>query len=298
MLIKMKNFSLVIILLLFPIFLTGQVDSTGKTNSLKDDVYLHPIDIITPYTLKQGEWIYAQSIQTLPFPSWAFVGITNKFTVQIDLLPWLFGVFSDMKKPIPSLNFRYRINKQKGLIPTIAFETMFVYFWDTLQRIETQSISIWEKGSYFHFKPVIGYKIRNNWNINISAGIDFIGKLIMQNNETINFQTKTFNNCWNPNFSIGIGYRPSDWISYHIGYTYGSTLTYLENIPRKSQLTYGFRLAPFYKSRLGILRNLRIELVAINAYFADVKAKQSFPIPIFPYFYWQWKNDIEKKNKK
>ncbi len=283
----MKSLFLVIFVLL-PFCLFGQINTPQKINSIRDDVYLHPIDTITPYTLNKGEWIYAQSIQTLPFPSWAFVGITDKLTAQIDLLPWLFGSFSELKKPIPSLNFRYRFNTQNGLIPTIAIEAMFVYFWDTFQRFETPSITMWEKGSYFHFKPIIGYSIGDAWNINLSAGVDYIGKLIMQNNDSSMSQTKTFINSWNPNFSIGIDYRPSDWISYHLGYTYGSTLTYLENIPRKNQFNYGFRIAPFYKNRLGFFRNMRIELVAINAYFPDIDAIQSFPIPIFPYFYWQW----------
>lgn|SRR5690606_27533014 len=290
----MKSLTITILSLLFPILLLGQEDSVREPNSIKDDAYLHPIDCITPYTLKKGEWIYAQSIQTLPFPSWAFVGITDQLTAQIDLLPWIIGAFSDLKRPIPSLNFRYRFQEQKGLIPTIAIETMFVHFWDTLQRLETSSLTMWENGSYFHFKPIIGYQIKNKWNINLSAGVDYIDEFIMHNNDSLNFQTKTFSNSWNPNFSIGIDYRPSNWISYHIGYTYGSTLTYLENIPRKIQFTYGFRIAPFYKNRFGILRNMRIELVAINGYFSDINKKQSFPIPVFPYFYWQWKKDKKR----
>ena len=107
-----------------------------------------------------------------------------------------------MKKPIPSLNFRYRFNKQKSLIPTVAVEAMFVYFWDTLQRFETPSLTVWEKGVYFHFKPIIGYRIKNKWDINLSIGVDYIGELIMQNNDPLNFRTKTFSNSWNPNFSI------------------------------------------------------------------------------------------------
>lgn len=67
-----------------------------KENPLNDDAYLYPIDTITPYTLKKGEWIYGQSIQTLPFPTWAFYDITDKLTTQIDLLPWLFGVFTEL----------------------------------------------------------------------------------------------------------------------------------------------------------------------------------------------------------
>ena len=241
---------------------------------------------MTPYTLKKGEWIYAQSLQTLPFPSWAFVGITDNLTAQLDLLPWVFGLFSEFRKPIPSINLRYRFNEQQGGIPTMAVEAMFVHFWDTLQRFQTPALAVWENGSYFHFKPIIGYTFKEKWNINLSVGVDYIGELILENNETK--LTKSFINSWNPNASININYRPSDWISYHIGYSYGSTLTYLENVPRKHQFNYGFRIAPFYKNRFGILRHLRIELAAINGFFPDIQAQQVFPIPIFPYFYWQW----------
>ncbi|OJJ15603.1 hypothetical protein BKI52_37605 [marine bacterium AO1-C] len=278
----------------------GQTDTiiAAKTNPLLDDAYLHPVDGMSPYTLKKGEWIYAQSIQTLPFPSWAFVGITDKLTAQIDLLPWVFGAFSELRRPIPSFNLRYRFNKQKGLIPTIAVESMFVHFWDTLQRFDTQNLTMWENGSYFHFKPVIGYKIRKKWFLNLSAGVDYIGELIMQNKDSLNFQTKTFKNSWNPNFSFSLSYRSSKWISYHFAYTYGATLTYLENIPRKHQLNYGFRIAPFYKNKWAFLRNLRIELVAINAFFSDINAQEVFPLPVFPYFYWQWQAKKRRKRPK
>ena len=221
---------------LIPSILFGQSDSAKKTNPLIDDSYLHPIDCVTPYTLKKGEWIYAQSIQTLPFPSWAFVGITDNLTAQIDLLPWLYGAFSDLKKPIPSLNFRYRFNNQNGIIPTIGIEAMFVHFWDTLQRFETPTLTVWENGSYFHLKPSIGYNFNNKFYINISAGADYIGELIIQNNDSLNFNSKTFSKSWNPNFSIGFDYRPSNWISYHLGYTYGSTLTYFGECSQKTSI--------------------------------------------------------------
>ena len=140
---------LILSILLAPFSLLGQSDSIQKTNPILDEAYLHPIDCITPYTLKKGEWIYAQSVQTLPFPSWAFWGITDNLTAQIDLLPWIFGAFSDLKKPIPSLNLRYRFNEQKGLIPTIGVEAMFVHFWDTLQRFETPTLTIWKTDLIF-----------------------------------------------------------------------------------------------------------------------------------------------------
>ena len=268
--------------------LLGAQDSTKRSNPLNDDAYLHPIDCISPYTLKKGEWIYAQSVQTLPFPSWAFVGITDKLTAQIDLLPWLYGAFSELKRPIPSINFRYRFNEQKGWVPTIGVECMFVHFWDTLQRFDTPTLTVWENGSYFHLKPSIGYRFKKDFFLNLSVGVDYIGELILQNNDSTNLVSQSFQKSWNPNFSIGFDYRPNSWISYHIGYTYGSTLTFLENVPRKHQFNYGFRIAPFYKSKAGIIRNLRIELLAINGFFSDIQAQQIFPIPLFPYFYWQW----------
>ncbi len=262
-----------------------------KWNPLNDDAYLHPVDCVTPYTLEKGEWIYAQSIQTLPFPSWAFYGITDKLTAQIDLLPWLYGTFSELKKPIPSLNFRYRFNEQRGLIPTIGIEAMFIHFWDTLQRFKTPTMTVWENCSYFHFKPSISYRIKDKFFVNLSFGMDYISELILQNNDINNFQNKTFSRSWNPNYAIGFNYRPSKWISYHFAYNYGSTLSFLENVPRKIQITYGVRVAPFYKNKFGILRNLRIEFVGINGYFADIDAKQTFPIPIYPYIYWQWRKE-------
>ena len=264
-------------------------DTIKKTNPLIDDVYLHPIDCVTPYALQKGEWIYGQSWQTLPFPSWAFYGLTDKLTMQIDLLPWLYGAFTELKKPIPSLNFRYQFNEQNGAVPTIGIETMFIYFWDTLQRFETPSITLYESGPYFHIKPVIGYQFKQDWFINLSLGVDYMESLIMQNNDSSNLQYQDFTNSWNPNYAIGIDYRPSNWISYHIAYQYGATLTYLENAPRKTMFTYGFRFAPFYKNRFGILRNMRFELTSINAYFSDVDAWQATILPFYPYVYWQWK---------
>ncbi|MCR9173449.1 MAG: YjbH domain-containing protein [bacterium] len=290
------NGFMILTLMLLPHFTIGQEDSLKKMNPLNEDAYLHPVDCITPYTLKKGEWIYAQSIQTLPFPSWAFVGITDKITAQVDLLPWIYGSFSELKKPIPSLNVRYRFNEQKGAVPTFGVEAMFVHFWDTLQRFTTPTLTVWENGSYFHLKPSASYKFENNIYLNASIGIDYIGELILQNNDSTNFQQKTFSKSWNPNFSFGIDYRPSKWISYHAGYTYGSTLTFLENVPRKHQLTYGVRIAPFYKNRWGILRCFRVELLGINGFFPDIRAQQVFPIPVFPYFYWQWHRK-DKKSK-
>lgn len=262
-----------------------------RTNPLHDDAYLHPVDCITAYTLQKGEWIYGQSLQTLPFPSWMFYGITDKLTTQIDLLPWIGGLATPLRKPIPSFNLRYRFNVQHDAVPTIAVEAMFIYFWDTLDRFETKTTHVWEDGAYFHCKPVISYQFGNNWYMHASLGVDYIGTLIMETTDTLQPRTKTFNKSWNPNGAIGVDFRPSPWISYHAAYNYGATLSFLENVPRKSMFTYGMRVAPFYKNRFGILRNLRVELVSINGYFPDLQTYQGIPVPIYPYIYWQWRKD-------
>lgn len=290
-----KYFVCIVLFILIGNISAQSVDSTRKSNPLIDDAYLHPIDCITPYTLQKGEWIYGQSLQTLPFPSWAFYGITDRLTTQIDLLPWIGGLVTELHKPIPSFNLRYRFNEQEGIIPTIGVEAMFVHMWDTLLRFETPKITVWESGSYFHVKPVISYRIRNDWYVHVSGGIDFMHALTMQNNADSLVPNAHFTDTWNPNYCIGVDYRPSDFISYHVAYSYGGTLTFLENVPRKIQINYGFRVAPFYRNEYGILRNMRIEFTSINGYFPDINTWQGVPVPIYPYIYWQWKRDKQEQ---
>lgn len=58
---------------------------------------------------------------------------------------------------------------------------------------------------------------------------------------------------------------------------------------RKWEVAYGFRLAPFYASRYGFLRTLRVESAAIWMYRPDARESVLLAIPILPYFYWQWR---------
>ncbi|MCH2233588.1 MAG: hypothetical protein MK078_04985 [Crocinitomicaceae bacterium] len=112
-----------------------------------------------------------------------------------------------------------------------------------------------------------------------------MGELIMENKDTTNPVKASFTKTWNANFSFGFNYRPNKWISYHFGYTCGATLAFLENVPRKHQITYGARIAPFHKAKWGLFRCMRIELLAINGFFPDINAQQIFPITVYPYIY-------------
>ncbi len=263
--------------------LCGQTD-TSKINPLDDDTYLHPVDGITPYTFHRGEWFYAQSLQTLPGPGWAFVGVTDRLTVQLDFTPLVGGLFFKPHYPIPSLSARYKIATQKQLLPTISVEGQFFHLWDTLSRFDVKEHTLYQNGSYFHLKTAWGYR----WGplcVNGAVGVDYMSEMWWAQGDTM---TARLVPNLNPNFSLSVGWRKRPWISYHVALSYGATLTYFENVPRKIQLNYGMRIAPFYQNKWRFLRNMRIELVAINAWFPDIGQYASIPLPIYPLFYWQW----------
>jgi len=90
---------------------------SDTTKSLINETMLHPADAFTGYVYKKGEWGYNQAIT--PYPSWAWWGITDRITTELDLEAWLGGV--------PSFNFRIGILKQSGFKPALAYETMFQY---------------------------------------------------------------------------------------------------------------------------------------------------------------------------
>jgi len=94
--------------------------------------------------------------------------------------------------------------------------------------------------------------------------------------------------------SITLDYRFKR-ISYHTTVSYGTTFIGIDNVPRKFQIVYSIRAAPFYKNKYGILRNFRFEWPGFYVGFPSVKAGSYVPIFI-PYFYWQW--TIKNRQKK
>ena len=281
----MKKTIFIFVFGFFLVLLYGQNDTfNNKLNPLNDDIYLHPIDAITPYTLKKGEWFYAQSYQTLPLPGWAFVGITDKLTLQLDFTPIIGGFFVEPNYPIPSVSLRYKILEQKGAIPTFSIESQFFHIWQSLERFDVDKINLYQEGSYFHVKTMFGYKLKSFY-FNFSIGADYINRMWWEKDGIV---INTLTQNINPNCSISISYRPGKWISYHIATSYGSTLTYFENVPRKIQFSYGIRVAPFYRNKFGILRNMRIELISVNSWFNDIDKYSGIPLPLYPLLYWQW----------
>lgn len=272
-----------------------QSDSIQILKNLQRDIFLHPGDQPTAYTLKKGEWIYAQSPTSLPFPSWAMVGLTDKITMELDLLPFFFGFFTPSRLPILSTNIQTKLLNQKNGIPSIANESMAFHIWNTITRYNDKDFFIKVKGTVAFTRMNYSWNIKKHLHIHSSMGVVYQQGLWLGNKDSINPIHKNYNNLFSPDFSVGIDYRPFKRISFYAAYFWGSTFTYIENIPNKRQFTYGFRLAPFYKSRFGFFRSLRAELVSIFVYFPDIDVYKDLKLPIYGYVYWQWTHKKRKK---
>ena len=263
----------------------------GQTDTLKGlqrETFLHPADGFTAYTLKKGEFVYNQSLFTLPLPSWAWWGISDNITAEIDLLPLIGGLFVEPYLPIPSFNFRFKLFNQDKLVPAAAFETMYQHLWNTVTQSDQPNVIISRKGNswYNHFN--FSWRLNPKFYMHVSIGATYVENLYFSNNNKQNLIEKFYPKSFSPDFSLSADYRISPWISLHATGSYGTTFVYLDNIPRKVQVSYGFRIAPFYKNRRGILRTLRAEFIGYYIYLPDIRESIKALLPIYPYFYWQW----------
>lgn len=284
---KTIKISVILILLNFPAcFVFGQ---DTIRSGLQSEILLHPADGFTAYTLKKNEFVYCQSPFTLPIPSWAWWGITDNITAEIDLLPLLGGFFQEPHLPVPSFNFRFKIAEQKSIRPTIAFETMFQYLWRTQNQSDQSNLRAERQGGSSWFNRFnFSWKTESHLYFHFSTGLTYTQNLLIENKDTVNYEGRFFDITINPDISLSIDWRPKPWISTHFTSSYGTTFVYLDNIPRKYQISYGFRVAPFYKNKFGILRTLRAEFIGFYMWMPDAKEEIQSVVPIFPYFYWQW----------
>ncbi len=283
-----------LIFLFFGHLIYGQSD---VSNGLQTETLLHPADGFTAFTLKKGEFVYNQSPFTLPFPSWAWLGITDYITAEIDLLPLIGGLFQEPHLPVPSFNFRFKLMEQDKLMPSIAFETMYQHLWNEVIQSEQANAIVSRKGNswYNHFN--LSWKMNNRFYTHLSFGVTYVENLYFSNNDSLKKIEKFYPKSFTPDVNLSFDYRWKPWISLHTTGSYGTTFVYLDNIPRKQQISYGFRVAPFYKNRRGILRTLRAEFIAYYINIPDIKESIASILPIFPYFYWQW-TIKGKKNKR
>jgi len=250
--------------------------SSNKTDGLKSEAMLHPVDAFTGYTLKKGEWIYNQALT--PYPSWFWWGITDNITTELDTECWLGGVVS--------FNFRFKLLNQRTFIPTVAFETMYQYLPKEIDQLDTYDyLSVKRKGNIWYNRLNLSWEIKKNLYLNVSGGATYLEHLTIDNSDTSNYEGETYNNRVTPDVSASIDFRAYEWLSLHAAASYGTTFIYLDNVPRKQQFNVGARFAPFYKHRKGILRNFRIELAILTFRFKEVDHLVSGP---FGFIYWQW----------
>ncbi len=274
---------LLISTLTFPVF--AQKDSL---KGLQKEVFLHPADAFTAYTLKKNEFVYNQSPFTLPMPSWAWWGITDNITAEIDLLPLVGGLFQEPHLPVPSFNFRFKLLNQRNLIPTIAFETMYQHLWNENKQSEQENAIVSRKGNSWYNHLNFSWKISDKFYTHFSIGATYVENLYFSNNDSINLIEKFYEKSFTPDYSFSIDYRFKPWISLNMASSYGTTFVYLDNIPRKQQISYGLRIAPFYKNRRAILKSFRAEFIGYFINLPEINESIQSVIPIFPYFYWQW----------
>lgn len=265
-----------------------QAQNKNQQRGLLDQTMLHPLDGFTAFTLKKNEFIYNQSPFTLPLPSWAWWGVTDWLSAEIDLLPYVGGFFEKPYLPVPSFNLRFRLSQNENL--TIAYETMLQYLYEVVPAIDNDNLKITRRGlSWFH-RLNTSIRFAPYFFVHLSGGFTYNNELTFKNKGRDEEIVANFQNSVNPDFSLSLDWRRSNWISFHATGSYGTTFVYIDNIPRKYQLSYGMRIMPLLTSERPFFRNLSIELSGFSIYFPDAKESVNFWIPIGPYVYWQWQS--------
>lgn len=270
------------------LFQTVLVFSKSTNQGLQTETYLHPMDGFTAYTLEQNEFVYNQTVSGLisgiPVPSWAWWGITDWLTAEIDF-ECLFG-------GVASFNFRFHLLQQDGLKPEMAYETMFQYLPYAFDgQIETnQPMKIIRSGLSWYHRLNLSWEMISQFYVHLSAGLIYQHSLTISNTNSLAYFGNSYMNHIYPDLSLSLDYRPANWVSLHLTMSYGSTFVYLDNVPRKVELMYGARFAPFFRSKMGFLNSFRIEIPAMYFYFPDSKELLAtyIPLPQMAYLYWQW----------
>ncbi len=268
-----KNFIFLLVIVLLSVSVNAQ---NSESSGLKNQTFLHPADAFTAYSFKKGEWAYNQSIT--PYPNWAWWGVTDWLTTEIDIEAWLGGV--------PSLNFRISLLEQNNVVPAIAFETMYQYINTEFDQMENLDyLNLKRKGSNWYNHINASWKLKSDLYVHLSFGATYSQNLSIENNDSVNYIGESFSDLISPDVSLAIDWRVANWLSLNTSYSYGSTFLYIDNVPRKNQFVLAARLAPLYKNNFGFFKSFRIELAYIDVSFND--ASESIRGPI-GFVYWQW----------
>ena len=265
--------------------------ASARAEGLETEALLHPLDGFTAYTLKQGELVYCQSPLTLPLPSWAWVGVTDWLTAEVDLLPLIGGFFVEPHRPVPSFNFRFRLRDGGVRGISLALETMWQHLWLPTTQEDSPHVRVERDGSQVWARLNVSIPVTPAFRIHASAGATYAHSFEVTDNDPEMPRGRRYIDKVSPDASLALDYRFRPWMSWHATASMGVTFVYSDNQPRKLEAGYGMRIAPFLHSSYGILSNLRAELAAFVTHHPASGTGYFLPVPIFPYLYWQWNND-------
>ncbi|MBN2663181.1 MAG: hypothetical protein JXR68_05990 [Bacteroidales bacterium] len=279
---KSKYLSIFILSFLFSNMVNGQSDTTI---GLQTEIFMHPVNSNSAYTLKKKEIIINWTPQFLPIPTWVYYGVTDRITLTVDN-NIIAGLFVKPHLPVLSVNGRFKLTDHNKYKPTIAYENMIQYLYVKFDQSTNPYFATWRKGFNWYHHINMSWKITPKLYAHVSFGGTFSQYLELENKDTLNHIVKLYENKIAPDYMIGFDYRLKR-ISFHINYSYGTTFNYIDNVARKTEIMYGIRVAPFYKSKIKFIKCLRFEWVGFSNEFKDIDAKAYVPI-FLPYFYWQW----------
>jgi hypothetical protein len=173
------------------------------------------------------------------------------------------------------------------VIPAITFETIYQHLWNNVTQSGQTNAIITRQGNSWNNRFNMSRRLSSKFHPHLSIDATYVENLYFRNNDSLNLKEKFYPSSFTPDFNLSINYRWKPWISLNVTASYGTTFVYLDSIPHKQQISYGFRIAPFYNAKRGIFRTFRAEFVGYYIYLPDINESIESVLPIFPYFYWQ-----------
>jgi DNA-binding IclR family transcriptional regulator len=266
------------------IALCGATTRDVHAEGLIDEVMLHPLDSFTADTLPAGTVVYNQSPLTLPLPSWAWIGVTDWLTAEIDLLPLLGGFVIEPHVPVPSLNVRIRLLDGRTHRIGLALEVMGQHLWRSHDQ-ESGMLRVTRKGTTLWARVNASIPLARRLRAHLSAGATWAHSIEYAHTDE---PGTVYQDLVSPDASVAVDWRAHRRLSLHATGSYGTTFVYSDNQPRKWELAYGLRVAPFLDSGWRFARTFRVELAAIVTQYADLQTGYRLYVPLLPYMYWQF----------
>ncbi|RMG83406.1 MAG: hypothetical protein D6707_01120 [Bacteroidetes bacterium] len=227
-------------------------------NGITRDIFIHPADGYTAYTLPKGQWIYTQPIDLKP--GVIQVGLDDKNTLILPANHWF-------EKTV-SIGYRRKLFSQQTWMPSAAIETHYQYLFAPVNQVDfNQNIEVWRLGHNYNLRSNFSWKLEKNISVHFSTGFTYTEIFNVNLPDSSYTNDILTGNSLTPDFLLNIEWRAKDWVAFFVQPSYGSTFFYAENTPRKKQILIASRFAPFFKSEKSFFNHLRMEIVYQGAVF-------------------------------